>query len=178
VLLVMHTMGSHGPAYYRRYPKQFAVYTPECRSNRPQDCSREQLVNSYDNTVRYVDHIVASLIDVLKSADDSADTALIYLSDHGESLGEKGLYLHGFPYMVAPEGQTHIPMIAWLSPGFIDDSRLDDACLKETGDERVSQDNLFATVLGLMDVKTSVYDPDTDIFAGCRRAASAQTPAG
>ncbi|GAB3676874.1 phosphoethanolamine--lipid A transferase [Salinisphaera aquimarina] len=178
VLLVMHTMGSHGPAYYRRYPKQFAVYTPECRSNRPQDCSREQLVNSYDNTVRYVDHIVASLIDVLKSADDSADTALIYLSDHGESLGEKGLYLHGFPYMVAPEGQTHIPMIAWLSPGFIDDSRLDDACLKKTGDERVSQDNLFATVLGLMDVKTSVYDPDTDIFAGCRRAASAQKPAG
>ncbi|MES1924756.1 phosphoethanolamine--lipid A transferase [Salinisphaera sp. T31B1] len=178
LVIVMHTMGSHGPAYYERYPKDFAVFGPECRSNRPADCSRAELVNSYDNTVRYVDHIVASLIDKLKTRADAADTALIYLSDHGESLGENGLYLHGFPYMVAPSEQTHIPMVAWLSPGFMRDSGLAPACLARATGERVSQDNLFDTVLGLMDVQATVYDPAEDLFANCRQAgANGQKPA-
>src|SRR5699024_2602082 len=109
----MHTMGSHGPGYFERYPKPFDIYKPSCNSNRPQNCSRQSLVNSYDNTVRYVDHILASIIQTLKDKEPQADTALLYLSDHGESLGEHGIYLHGFPYFLAPEQQTHIPMVLW-----------------------------------------------------------------
>jgi len=168
LLIVMHTMGSHGPAYYERYPRDEAVFTPECRSNRPQDCSRAELVNSYDNTLRYTDHVLASLIDVLEAESATADTALLYLSDHGESLGENGLYLHGFPYMVAPSEQTHIPMVAWFSPGFAADSGLTHACLTAQAEKRVGQDNLFATTLGLMDVTADVYDGREDIFASCR----------
>lgn len=168
ILIVMHTMGSHGPAYYERYPRDFAVFTPECRSNRPQDCSQAELVNSYDNSVRYTDHVLAALIGLL--ADNSApeDAALIYLSDHGESLGENGLYLHGFPYMFAPSEQTHIPMIAWFSPGFERDSGMRHACMGHQSSQRVGQDNLFATVLGLMDVRADIYDRAQDIFADCR----------
>ena len=168
MLIVMHTMGSHGPNYYRRYPKAFRVFSPECRSNRPQDCSAGQLTNSYDNTVRYVDAILARLIGALKKQAPGADTALMYLSDHGESLGENGLYLHGFPYMIAPSAQTHIPMIAWLSPGFVRDSGLQTACLRQQTRSRVSQDNVFDTVMGLMDVRAGVYDRGEDIFAPCR----------
>lgn len=170
VLIVMHTMGSHGPDYYRRYPDRFKIYTPICHSNRPQDCSTSQLINSYDNTVRYVDHILASLIAVLKreSGPHKADTALMYLSDHGESLGENGLYLHGFPYLIAPREQTHIPMIAWFSPGFLQDSHLQPACMRAQAARRVGQNNVFDTVMALMDVRAGLYDPKEDIFAPCR----------
>jgi len=168
LVIVMHTMGSHGPAYYKRYPEAFQRYTPECRSNRPQECSSAQLTNSYDNTVRYTDHVLALLIDVLKTSDRNTDTALLYLSDHGESLGENGLYLHGFPYMIAPDEQTRIPMVAWFSDGFARASGLDRSCLKNAARKRVSQDNLFDSVLGLMDVDADIYDRSADILAGCR----------
>lgn len=163
-------MGSHGPAYDRRYPPRFGHFTPTCPSNRPQDCSRQALINSYDNTVRYTDHVLASLIDALALLCGRADTALLYLSDHGESLGEHGLYLHGFPMMVAPSEQTHIPMVAWFSGGFLRDSGLDRGCIAAAARERVSQDNLFDSVLGLMDVQADIYDRGRDLFAGCRAA--------
>lgn len=169
-LIVMHTMGSHGPDYYRRYPGEFEIYKPTCQSNRPQDCSREQLINSYDNTVRYVDHIVASLIGVLKTDVPDADTALVYLSDHGESLGENGLYLHGFPYRFAPSEQTHIPMVVWMSPSFMTASELTTACVARQTSKRVGQDDVFSTVMAMMDVDSRLYQPSLDLFASCRPA--------
>lgn len=172
-LLVMHTMGSHGPSYFERYPGAFDIYKPTCDSNRPQQCSQQALINSYDNTVRYVDHIVASLIDVLKTQVPVEDTALWYLSDHGESLGENGLYLHGFPYRFAPSEQTHIPMIIWMSPGFMRADHLRPACVARQTGHTVGQDNLFSTVMAMMDVRASVYDPKLDIFAPCADTADA-----
>lgn len=168
LLLVMHIMGSHGPAYYRRYPAGFKSYKPICESSRPQQCSRQQLVNSFDNTVRYLDHNLASMIGVLQNQVSNADTALLYLADHGESLGEHGIYLHGFPYRFAPSVQTHVSEVAWLSPGFMKASGLAPACLARQAKKRVSQDDIFSTVMAMMGVQSSLYKPSLDMFAPCR----------
>ncbi|WP_353177400.1 phosphoethanolamine--lipid A transferase [Salinisphaera sp. T5B8] len=171
LLVVLHQKGSHGPEYYKRYPDGFARFTPVCESNRPQDCDRQSIINAYDNSIVYTDAVLDNLIALLaRDARQHGDaTALFYMSDHGESLGEDGLYLHGFPYALAPSYQTHVPALAWLSPGF----DMDRACLARLQDNAYSQDNLFDTVLGLFAVKTRVYQPDMDIFRACRRTPGA-----
>ena len=170
VVVVMHQMGSHGPAYYRRSPAAFKKFLPECASNVLQDCPREQLINAYDNTILYTDHVLASTVRWLekKSQDGNADTALLYVSDHGESLGENNLYLHGLPYALAPTFQTHVPMLTWLSPTMQQRLRLPMACLQGKAAEPLSHDNLFHSVLGLLDVQMSLYQARLDLFASCR----------
>ena len=169
VVLVMHQMGSHGPAYFKRRPPDVRPFQPECASATLSDCPPEQLVNAYDNTIAQTDAFLDSALQWLKARADQGtnDTGLIYMSDHGESLGEKGLYLHGVPYAFAPEQQTRVPMISWLSPSLQARSGVSAACLKGRSAEPVSHDNLFHTVLGLMDVKTQVYAPALDAFAPC-----------
>ncbi len=168
VLLVMHQMGSHGPAYHKRVPPAFKRFMPECSTNNLQDCSREQLVNAYDNTIAYTDHFLAQAIGWLQQRQTSHDTAMVYVSDHGESLGENNLYLHGLPYAIAPDVQKHVPWIIWLSPGFAQRQRLDAACLAGRADAAISHDHYFHSVLGLLDVQTSVYQPQLDAYAACR----------
>ncbi len=171
-VFVLHTMGSHGPAYYERYPDQFKRFTPTCDSNEIQNCSREQLVNTYNNTVFYIDHMLAQTIKLLQSK-PNVDTALLYVSDHGESLGEKNLYLHGAPYMIAPSQQTRIPMIFWQSPSFAQAQGLDAACLRQRAQQQAySHDNLFHSMLGITGVSTQEYQPELDLFAACRPAKS------
>ena len=168
VLLVMHQMGSHGPAYYKRVPPAFKRFLPECSTNNLQDCSRAQLVNAYDNTIAYTDHFLAQAIGWLQQRQASHDTVMVYVSDHGESLGENNLYLHGLPYAIAPDVQKHVPWITWLSPGFAQRQRLDAACLAGRADAEISHDHYFHSVLGLLDVQTSVYQPRLDAYAACR----------
>lgn len=165
-VLVLHTMGSHGPSYFKRYPNQYRKFRPDCRTPELTTCTPQELVNAYDNTVVYTDHMLARFIDILKSRTD-ASTALLYMSDHGESLGEDGLYLHGAPYDIAPDYQKKIPAIAWVSDGYAAQFKLDMGCAKAKGDAPVSHDNMFDTVLGLMDVKTSVYKAPLDLFSSC-----------
>ncbi|SHN12046.1 lipid A ethanolaminephosphotransferase [Pseudomonas asturiensis] len=167
-VLVLHQMGSHGPEYYKRYPKQFEKFTPICESNALNNCSRESIINSYDNTVAYTDHVLASLIKLLRSNQEKVDTAMVYLSDHGESLGEYNLFLHGTPYMLAPMQQKHVPMIVWFSENYQTSFDIDSACLEKKRDSALSQDNLFHSMLGLLRVDTQAYDPALDMFAGCR----------
>ncbi len=170
-VIVLHLMGSHGPAYYRRYPDKFRKFTPTCDSNQIQDCDRQSLINTYDNTILYTDDIVSRTIDELNAHGDKFNTALVYLSDHGESLGENGIYLHGTPYMLAPSQQTHIPFLFWLSKDYQQNFAVNADCLaKKAAAEQVSQDNIFSTLLGMMDIKTSEYQPDMDILATCRKA--------
>ena len=166
-VIVLHMMGNHGPAYFRRYPPEFRRFTPDCATAELRTCSREQVVNAYDNAVLYADHVLAGLVNTLAEA-RTLDTALMYVSDHGESLGENGLYLHGLPYSIAPDTQTHVPMIAWLSPSFAADHAVDTRCVRDKAGDELSHDNLFHSVLGLLDVETSVYKPARDIFEGCR----------
>ena len=170
VVLVMHQMGSHGPAYYKRSPAAFKKFLPECTNNALQSCSREGLLNAYDNSIAYTDHFLASAIEWLKAQQLNNAPAMLYLSDHGESLGENNLYLHGMPYSVAPDGQKQVPWITWLSPDFEQRSQITTACLRQQLDAPISHDNYFHSVLGLMNVLTSVYQPALDIYARCQTA--------
>jgi len=170
VVVFMHQMGSHGPAYYKRTPAAFKHFTPECTTNALQQCPREQVVNAYDNTILYTDHFLGQAIDWLRTHDQTAATALVYLSDHGESLGENNLYLHGLPYRLAPDAQKRVPWITWLSPRFEQQSGVTVACLKTKADERLSHDHYFHTVLGLLGVHSQVRQPGLDLTATCRAA--------
>ncbi|MCP1480306.1 lipid A ethanolaminephosphotransferase [Pseudomonas chlororaphis] len=167
-VLVLHQMGSHGPEYFKRYPKQYERFTPVCQSNALNNCSRESIVNGYDNTLLYTDHVLATLIDLLRSNQDKVDTAMLYLSDHGESLGEYNLFLHGTPYMLAPSQQKHVAMLAWFSDSYQKAFSVDTHCLQLSREKPLSQDNLFHSMLGLLEVDSRVYQPDLDLFAGCR----------
>ena len=174
-VLVLHQMGSHGPDYFKRYPAQFEHFTPVCRSNALNQCDRQSIINAYDNTLVYTDHVLASLIDLLRSKQDKVDTAMLYLSDHGESLGEYNLFLHGTPYMLAPEQQKHVPMLAWFSDNYRSSFGVDVDCLQRTRDRALSQDNLFHSMLGLLQVKTALYDPQLDLFSSCRPVGTTQS---
>lgn len=165
-LIVLHQMGSHGPAYYKRVPAQFKVFKPTCDTNAIQGCSREALLNSYDNTLLYTDYVLDSLIETLKNT-TKYQTALWYLSDHGESTGESGMYLHGAPYAIAPTQQTHIPMLMWFSTVWQHQAKQQIKCLAQQGRKELSQDNLFPTMLSLLDVKSKVIDPNNDMLAAC-----------
>ncbi|WP_054179975.1 phosphoethanolamine transferase EptA [Trabulsiella odontotermitis] len=168
-IIVLHTIGSHGPTYYNRYPAQFRQFTPTCDTNEIQTCSQQQLVNTYDNTILYADYIIDKAITLLKSKQDKFTTSLVYLSDHGESLGENGVYLHGLPYSIAPETQKHVPMLLWLSDDYQQRYGINYPCLKKrAAANHYSQDNLFPTMLGILGVDTREYQAADDILAPCR----------
>ena len=168
-LIVLHQLGSHGPTYFERYPADARTFSPTCDSNQIQKCSNEALVNTYDNTLVYTDRLLGKAIDLLQTYADQRDVALIYVSDHGESLGEHGLYLHGTPYFIAPREQTQVPLVMWFSPAFATHARLEVACLRHAaGTRSYSHDNIFHSLLGLFDISSGVYEPGLDVFAGCR----------
>lgn len=170
-VLVLHQIGSHGPAYYLRYPPAFERFTPDCRTTEFTSCTADQIRNAYDNTILYTDHVLARTIDYL-AAQDRAIPALIYVSDHGESLGEGGLYLHGAPYFMAPDVQTQVPMLLWMSPAFQAALGVDAACVAARGAaQTLSHDSLFHTVLGLMNIETSARQDRLDLIAGCRHVS-------
>jgi lipid A ethanolaminephosphotransferase len=171
-VVVLHMMGNHGPAYFRRYPPEFRRFRPDCATAELRDCSRQQVVNAYDNAILYTDHVLAGVVKILESHSGAFDSALLYVSDHGESLGERGLYLHGLPYSIAPATQTHVPMIAWMSPGFSADAGVSSRCLEARTGDALSHDNVFHSVLGLLDVQTQAYRADRDLFADCRQPAT------
>jgi lipid A ethanolaminephosphotransferase len=167
-VVVMHQMGSHGPAYYKRTPAEFKRFQPECQHNSLSQCERQQVVNAYDNTIVFTDYFLSQLIAWLKTHSKTHLPAMLYVSDHGESLGENNLYLHGLPYAVAPEVQKHVAMISWLSPGFERWSGVSTSCLKQQRDRTLSHDHLFHSVLGMMAVQTQVYQPERDLFVACQ----------
>jgi len=170
-IVVLHQMGSHGPAYFKRSPPAFKRFTPECTSNALQDCQPEQLVNTYDNSIVYTDHFLAETVRWLKRQPEQRPTALLYASDHGESLGEKGLYLHGMPYSMAPVEQTHVPMLMWLSPALQQQRSWQMDCLRAQASKPWSHDNWFHTVLDLSGVTTQVADDQRNLLAACQRTA-------
>ena len=163
-------LGNHGPSYFRRYPPAFERFTPVCRNDDLGRCTQEEIVNAYDNALLYTDHVLAELIGRLAAHAGSVDSALLFVSDHGESLGEKNLFLHGVPYPIAPKEQTQVPMVFWQSAGFARSEGLNGDCLRARARQPVQHDHLFHTVLALLDVKTSLYTPELDLTSGCRAA--------
>ena len=173
-VVVLHQLGNHGPAYAKRYPQEFAQFKPECKKAELRDCSRDEIVNAYDNAILYTDHIVASTIDLLATQESRFDVGLIYVSDHGESLGEKGLYLHGMPHAIAPQEQLAVPMVWWLGgTGVRGWDGIDEACLRRRASQPAHHDNLFHSVLGLFRIETARYVADRDLIGACRRQRSA-----
>lgn len=166
-VLVLHMVGNHGPAYYLRYPKERAAFLPDCQTAEFADCAVSDIVNAYDNATLQTDYVLSRTIDML-SASDKALTSMFFLSDHGESLGEGGLYLHSAPLFMAPETQTKVPMVMWMAPAFQSAMGIDTACLTRTAQAPASQDNLFHTVLGMLDVTTALRMDNLDLTAACK----------
>ena len=160
MIIVLHQMGNHGPAYYKRYPKAFEHFTPTCQTNQLEECSQQEIANAYDNALLYTDYFLSRTIELLKKYEETINTAMFYMSDHGESLGEGGFYLHGLPYFIAPEAQTHVGSLLWLGKDF----PLDKEKLRKVASNEFSHDNLFSTLLGLLDVQTEVYEKEMDMF--------------
>jgi lipid A ethanolaminephosphotransferase len=162
IFIILHQMGNHGPAYYKRYPKEFERFTPTCQTNQLEHCSREEIDNAYDNAILYTDYFLSKTITLLKQNVEQFETAMFYVSDHGESLGENNLYLHGMPYMLAPDAQTHVPMIMWFGQNF-DQEEIDLQSLRKQTSNRYTHDNVFHTILGLFELETPIYDEKLDI---------------
>jgi lipid A ethanolaminephosphotransferase len=171
LVVVLHQKGSHGPAYAKRYPQGFGRFGPVCDGSEFEHCSRESIVAGYDNTILYTDRVLAHTIDLLRqtASEEGADTAMLYFSDHGESLGEHNMYLHGAPWLFAPAEQTQVPMMLWMSDGFSTRFGIDRTCLAARRGQRLSHDNVFHSVLGMLDIDTAVRNPKLDIFHACVR---------
>lgn len=169
-IIVLHSDGSHGPEYYDRYPKSLERFTPVCHTNQLGSCTSDELKNVYDNTILYTDHFLSQTIELLKRNQDKVDASMIYVSDHGESLGENGIYLHAAPYAIAPSAQTHVPMVMWFGHSTLEDASVDRSCLAAKQDQPdLSHDYLFHSVLGLLGVTTTEYQPALDLFHSCKR---------
>lgn len=172
LFVVLHQHGSHGPAYFRRYPQRFEKFRPVCRAAELRDCSAAEVRNAYDNSILYTDYVLHRLMEQLGARTGRYDTAMMYVSDHGESLGEGGLYLHGLPYAIAPDVQTHVPLIFWMSADFSRTFAVGRDCLAGEAGKSYSHDNLFHSVLGLLGISTRAYDRSRDMFSKCRYPAA------
>lgn len=163
ILIVLHQMGSHGPAYYKRYPEEFEKFKPSCKTNELKDCSREEINNAYDNTILYTDYFLSQVIQLLKKYNADYDTAMFYVSDHGESLGENNVYLHSLPYFLAPSEQKQVPLILWLGDHIKDG--LNYNSLQKSQNKAYSHDFIFHTIINLFEVDSDLYDEELDILA-------------
>lgn len=166
VLIVLHMLGMHGPAYYERYPESYRKFTPTCDTTDLSRCERQRLVNTYDNGILYTDSVLDKVIAELANI-QTHETGMLYVSDHGESLGEGNLFLHGLPYALAPKEQTQVPLTMWLSPRLMADHHLTRPCLSQRSETAASHDNVVHTLLGIFDVRTSAYDPSLDLGRSC-----------
>jgi len=163
IIIVLHQMGSHGPAYYERVPESFQKFKPFCKTNQLDQCTKEEISNAYDNTILYTDFFLSEVIDFLKKYDDRFETAMFYVSDHGESLGEHNMYLHGMPYFIAPKGVTSVPLILWFGKNLIKSESLDMDLLKLKSNKPISHDNVFHTLLGILEIETVIYKKEKDL---------------
>ncbi len=169
LVIVLHQKGSHGPAYWRRYPPEFNRFGPVCQTNELEQCSRESITAAYDNSILYTDYFLDKTIALLRQATEEhgVQASMFYFSDHGESLGEKNMYLHGAPYLFAPEEQRKVPMMLWMSDSFSRRFHVDRSCLAARSNQQFSHDNVFHSTLGMLNVSTAVYNPKLDLFHAC-----------
>lgn len=149
-LILLHQMGNHGPAYYQRYPKEFETYKPVCMTNELSKCDTQSVINGYDNAILYTDYFLNNVIDTLKTYEQDYDVVMVYMSDHGESLGENNIYLHGLPYKFAPDTQKHVPAVIW-SPN---SNNIDADSLSNMSSQPVSHDFITPTLLSFFGITT------------------------
>lgn len=163
-LILLHQMGNHGPAYYQRYPKEFEEYKPVCMNNELSKCDDQSVINAYDNAIRYTDYFLHNVIDTLKAYEQDYDVVMVYMSDHGESLGENNIYLHGMPYAIAPDAQKQVPIIIWSPEG----NDIDKNSLVSMVDKPVSHDFITPTLLNFFDITTNEVAGKPTFFKSTR----------
>lgn len=154
ILVVLHTSTSHGPTYNKKYPSKFEHFKPVCNSVDLAKCTKDELMNAYDNTIVYTDYILHNTIEQLKTLPEYKST-MLYVSDHGESLGEKNLYMHGLPMSIAPKEQYEIPFIVWMS---------DNANRQLKPNQQLTQNHVFHSVLNFLGVKSPIYKEEMNIY--------------
>jgi len=160
VLVVLHQMGNHGPAYFRRYPQAFEFFSPVCKTVKLSECTEEEVVNAYDNAIRYTDWFLGEVINFLRKNESRYETMMLYVSDHGESLGEYGVYLHGAPYAFAPEAQVSVPLVVWQ--GAHNDIDEESLALKQY--RPTSHDSIYPTLLDFFEVQDASVDVNRLLF--------------
>lgn len=168
-IIVLHQLGSHGPEYFKRSAGEDKAFLPECQNKQLQLCDRAEITNAYDNSIVATDRLLASVIEQLQQQ-EHYNAAMLYLSDHGESLGENGVYLHGLPYFMAPKAQTQIPLIWWMSSGYAAIQKLNAECMTQSRERPLSHDHLFHSLLGAFGIRTDVYMSELDMFNVCKGA--------
>jgi lipid A ethanolaminephosphotransferase len=159
-LILLHQMGNHGPAYYQRYPKAFEIYKPVCMTNELSKCDMQSVINGYDNAIRYTDYFLNAVIDTLKSYEQDYNVVMVYISDHGESLGENNVYLHGLPYGIAPNAQKQVPVIIW-SPK---NNGINTKSLSDMTNQPVSHDFITPTLLHFFGITTQEVQSEPTFF--------------
>jgi lipid A ethanolaminephosphotransferase len=162
IFIVLHQMGNHGPAYFKRYPEKFEVFKPACKNYDLGSCTQEEINNAYDNAILYTDYFLSKVIQFLKGYSKPFETMMFYVSDHGESLGENGIYLHGLPYLIAPVEQKKVPMVVWFGDYMSRDVNI--PALEAKLDKPQTHDNVLPTLLKLMEVDTKVYDSSKNLI--------------
>ena len=165
VLIILHTSTSHGPKYADKYPKQFEVYKPVAKNIEEGEKNIGMLINAYDNTIRYTDFLLNSLINTLREMKDW-HSAMIFISDHGESLGENKMFMHGLPMKLAPKVQYEIPFLVWTSDGFRTYKQTSGSQDAPEGElpAVLEQHYVFHSVLNLLSIQSPAYNKDYDIF--------------
>lgn len=169
-LIVLHTIGSHGPTYFQRFPVEKAKFAPWCNRKDIEQCTDQEITNVYDNTLVYTDYFLSQVVATLKKYSSQYNVAMMYMSDHGESLGESGLYLHGTPYSIAPKEQSTVPWLMWVPKQYADQKNIDLDCLKkESQQSKYSHDNFFHSLIGFYGVNTKEKQMQMDVFTTCKK---------
>ncbi|WP_288739367.1 phosphoethanolamine--lipid A transferase [uncultured Rheinheimera sp.] len=165
-LIVLHQLGSHGPEYFKRSSDSQKHFLPECTNKQLQLCQQAEIINAYDNSIVATDELLSRIIQTLQGQQDY-QTAMLYLSDHGESLGENGVYLHGLPYLMAPDAQTKVPMLWWMSDTYASTQQLKAECMAQRTTQKLSHDNLFHSLLGIFQISSKIHRQSLDVFRPC-----------
>jgi len=166
-LIVLHQLGSHGPEYFKRSLEKKKLFTPECLTNQFQLCDDQSIANAYDNSVLATDEMLDATIDLLIELEGSYNTAMLYVSDHGESLGEEGVYLHGLPYSFAPESQKHVPMLMWFSNSYRQTHRAKTTCFIEHANLQLTHDDIFPSIISMLEINTRGLPTDHSKLTDC-----------
>lgn len=165
-LIVLHQLGSHGPEYFKRSSDSQKHFLPECTNKQLQLCQQAEIINAYDNSIVATDELLSRIIRTLEDL-QGYQTAMLYLSDHGESLGENGVYLHGLPYWMAPDAQTKVPMLWWMSDAYASTQQLKAECMAQRTTQKLSHDNLFHSLLGIFQISSKIHRQSLDVFRPC-----------
>jgi len=165
-LIVLHQLGSHGPEYFKRSSASQKHFLPECTNKQLQLCQQAEIINAYDNSIVATDELLSRIIRTLQD-EQGYQTAMLYLSDHGESLGENGVYLHGLPYWMAPDAQTKVPMLWWMSDAYASAQQLKAECMAQRTTQKLSHDHLFHSLLGIFQINSQIHQQNLDLFQPC-----------